>query len=153
MFFRILILMALIGSDPGGWAKAKWGMTEAQLMEIGTHLRQPDKINGVLATTGMESVKIGPVDFRAYFVLDAKGLREVYLVPVAPSDANEVVFQAVESLLVDKYGKPWTRDRTSQWTFPTTKITLRYTELKNIGMQVLNLDYVRRDDGAVSDNY
>jgi len=150
------ILLALVvgANDPGGWSRAKWGMTESQLLEAGiaTRLKHPDRLkDGTPLNIGVESVAIGQVNFKAGFAIDPEtGLRAVYLEPVSRDDFNEAVFGVVEELLVEKYGKPWNRDSVDQWSFPTTKITLRLHSVPAIHFQWLSLVYERRDPGVVS---
>jgi hypothetical protein len=132
----------MAASDPAGWNQAKWGMSESQLLEHATKLAAPDQLgNGYVATVGAESVPVGLTEYRAYFVIEPKaGLKSVRLFPVSHSDDSELEFAAVENLLLMKYCRPWTKDvhgdieeKTAQWTFPTTTITLSFSNIKLIG--------------------
>lgn len=114
---------------------------------------------GQISTIGIEALEIGRTPYRLYFVLNpADGLRSVQLTPASRADATEQEFHLVENALVAKYGKPWITHSSdpevvsSQWTFPTTTVTLRYVDFAKIGLRTLWLTYEKRTPNSGVDN-
>jgi hypothetical protein len=162
--------IALAGDDPGGWSKARWGMTEAQILhafageavrldppeqmglsadqaatlaklrnnlnEFRTQMgHKPEDVvkpaapNAVLVRVAVPSFTLARVAFRALLVPDQAGqLDSVLLTPINHADETGTLFETLEQMLVQKYGRPWvTKDGESadvQWTIHTTVITL-----------------------------
>ena len=57
--------------DPGGWTKAKWGMTEAQIKTAFPEAK-PIIDNGD-PLLGLEHYEVGPIKYRVTFYFDKKG--------------------------------------------------------------------------------
>jgi len=136
--------------DPGGWTKAKWGMTQAQIVEAysgQTRLRDysAPKPHSVLEIAGI-SIGTGP-PYKASFSFDkASRLSSVLIEPATGMSGTGSVASVAKSnlltALTDKYGLPqadtpipahddygmhkitykWT------WIFPTTVISLNYVD-------------------------
>jgi hypothetical protein len=136
-------------------------MTERQILEALpdnaarlTGPAPPRTIDGVLANVGIPELRIGRTLYKVYFLVDPqKGLTSVHFTPAAGSDVTELEFAAIESLLAEKYGHPLSRKsaedpqvQSSQWSFPTTTITIRLTTFRRIGLRTLWLSYERRTE-------
>ena len=136
------------GDDPAGWTRAKWGMTEAQLAEafpgqLATW-SHPDQLNH--SRIGLDRFEIGTIAYKVQFCPDADGrLSSVILAPIDLSDMNEVVFQKLEQLLVEKYGRPYKAEdgvaRNRQWTFQTTVIELALSSIPGTRQRLLHVEY------------
>ena len=133
------IMMALAvalvaGDDPGGWSKAKWGMTEEEVIKAfdGQVKRIEAAEPGQRPRVGIEALDVAGMKLTVSMGFGADGkLRAVLFEPVNLSDASNDMFQRLENLLVEKYGRPWkssegtsTGSTEMQWSFATTVITL-----------------------------
>lgn len=141
-----------LADDPGGWSKAKWGMTEAQLADAfgpANIVREP--LAGGATAPGVD-VEIDGRPFRAVFGLKDGKLSGVSLSPRQDKDRTAFSFQSIVDLLVEKYGRPWKSEtgqmlRTVeyQWTLPTTVISVSFTTAPGLSdTAILNLHYARR---------
>lgn len=145
-------LTCAAADDPGGWSKAKWGMTEPQLADaFGSamvRLDPPERISGRPIHLAVD-LDLAATPFRALLIPDADGhLSSVLLSPRSDKNRSGYTFAAVQQLLVQKYGRPWkseAKDTTSlQWSLPTTVITLTLIEDKQFGFAILTLQYKRK---------
>jgi len=171
-----LFLTALAGfgqteipKDVNGWSKAKWGMTEEQILQAfgGEVVRVPSaKDDGFAAPIAIPTTKIGRSQFTVRFRLDpgTHKLCEVLLTPVEQTSnytgsrvnaMPEVVFDELKELLTQKYGKPAstgpvysgtfeTANDSAIWRFPSAKIELTYTRIITLGNYIL-LHYVKNE--------
>jgi hypothetical protein len=122
--------ISLAADDPGGWSKAKWGMTDAQISEAfgaeAIHLDAPDE-NGVRTVVLLD---LAGVPCFAEMLPDQTGrLASVMILPRKVSDMTETLYLAVKKMLIQKYGPPSKTSETPRasgvfWTFPTTIIGL-----------------------------
>ena len=136
-----MILAALFAGaadDPGGWSKARWGMTDAQLSDaFGTDSLHLDGHFSVNLT-------VAKIPCHAMMDLDKDGhLTVVGIEPVKTTDMTDVLYLSLQDMLVQKYGRPWKSSEENgitnlQWTFPTTLITLQRMkfDFPEIGMRV-----------------
>ncbi len=149
--YVVLVLAAFAADDPGGWTGAKWGMTVNQVRaavpdaQILTGPEAPRKIEGILSPLGIPTLQIGPIAWSVFFLFDPAGkLTAVYLNTPTPGTA---AFMATDLLLTERYGRPAEQKtdagRTSQWSFPTTVLQLRYTVIPAIRSEDLWLSYTR----------
>ncbi len=154
---QIQILLAMLtAADPAGWTKAKWGMTEAQVIEAfaGQAVRIENPLPACTlvedgrktpAQVAIHSVPIGPTTYRACLYFEGSGLHLVRLTPTGRNDADRHEFQRVEAALVEKYGKPFHREADgtdmSQWTLGTTRITLKLVSVMDGQLRFLDLEY------------
>jgi hypothetical protein len=147
----LLGLAAFAAEDPGGWTKAKWGMSEADLRAAFPEARRldpPEPVNK--ATLTIDSVKLADIEFTVYFSPDPKGhLSRVILNPRYSADANDRVFQALENALVEKYGRASKTEEDNvtilQWRFPQTTIELTRVKLPGgNAMRLVHLVYRMR---------
>lgn len=126
--------------DPHGWNKAKWGMTQAQIIvafDGKPHMAQDE----IMALAGIESkvltleeFLIGNMKFRVQFAFDEKGgLRQVLLRPIGdPKIVPKPAYSNIKSALTEKHGKPSKVGRqqfrgietTADWLFPLTLIRI-----------------------------
>jgi len=151
-------LAAFAAEDPGGWTKAKWGMTDDQLLaafpEQAVRLDPPEQ-NG--ARVAIRSIDLAGAKFDVYFIPSDAGLRKVVLTAQhQPATSLDFLFQTVQNLLVDKYGRPWRSDESAatslQWSFPTTTIVFDRMRVSGFGTQFLSLIYTRKSPSPTSDN-
>jgi len=151
--YMMLVLAAIATGadtqDPGGWTAAKWGMTDAQVLAaipVATSLDPPD----AGAHVHIKSFDLAGAAFHVLFQADKDGrLQSVLLSPVGtPAEGINYLFQNLQNLLVEKYGRPWTSTEGHgteiQWSLKTTTITLSRVKFPGIDIQILNLHYKRK---------
>jgi hypothetical protein len=154
------VLACAATEDPGGWSKAKWGMTDDEIVKAFDGQVAPlSKVDRYQhARVGIESLEVAGVKFKVYMSPGSDNkLDHVLFSPVNPDDATDQTFQSLENLLVQKYGRPWkTNENTAttelQWSFPTTVITLARSELNvpGIGRSVfVSLIYKKRSENPL----
>ena len=137
--FLVLSTVSIAADDPGGWSKAKWGMTDPQLRE-----------SVDADSTHPAAFDLAGVACRAKLTLDPDGkLRMVLISPANPADQTDALYQRLQDLLVQKYGRPWKSSEESgitelQWTFPTTVITLTRAKLPMVSDRFVTLQYKRK---------
>jgi hypothetical protein len=147
--YTLLAGAAFAADDPGGWSKAKWGMTEPQLTETfgaASIVRVP--LAGGGSWPGIDVDLLGTA-FRAALALDKDGrLSAVTLSPRDNKAADEFLFQRLQDALFEKYGRPWKstagHNTKFQWSFPTTSITLTMFQDKSLDFCMISLSYDRR---------
>ncbi len=134
MHLALLFVLLAGATDPTGWSKARWGMTEAQVLEAfpGQAVRVNEPIPACTYTQehsapiAIHDVPIGSTKYLACFFFVGGKLSSVSLHPPDSADNTEAEFDRVEALLVEKYGKPWQlRDKDqseSRWSLKTTRI-------------------------------
>lgn len=151
LIFALLAGALFAADDPGGWSKAKWYMTEAQLAGAfgADHIVRVPMADHSTAP-GLD-IELDGKPFRAVFGLKDGGLASVSLAPRQDQDRNGRAFQSLVDLLVQKYGRPWKSERGEmfrtveyQWSFPTTVISLSLTTTPGVeGVAILDLNYHR----------
>ncbi len=141
--------------DPGGWTKAKWGMSRAQVSTAfpdATMQTDPISKKPVLAINGFPIQKV--TFFVRFIFSQTDELQEVLLEPegdraVYPRAASSNLLSA----LTDKYGRPEEttprHDRFSvryewKWLFPVTSMTLTFNDYGVANTSLAFLDYRRR---------
>jgi len=160
---RCIVMMAAISfscaaaDDPGGWTKARWGMTEPQLIEAFgpsiVRLDPPEAVGGIPIHLAVDIALVGS-SFRALLAPDKDGhLYNVLISPRQSKDRNEVTFELLENLLVEKYGRPWKseagHETNLQWSFATTVIRLAIDQVKEFNFCILTLQYIRKTDEPI----
>lgn len=145
--------------DPGGWTKAKWGMTEAQIKEA-----FPEAKNIIVFGSpmlGIEHYQIAALKYRVTFYFDKKeskaGLMRVALQSEDPVNLMgtyaSVAKDALLDALRDRYGEPTStgNERTStglthewKWLLPQTSIDLSYAESNEMKYRFTILQYNKR---------
>lgn len=169
LFIIILIFESIIWGnsklfgqpkDVEGWSKAQWGMTEEQILEIfkGEVVRL-DKVEfyeNWYASIGINNLEIGGDKFYVHFLMNKKKktLQQVNIIAKEEAlQGIEVVFEFLEQLLVEKYGKPSFKNEEEYkgrviWNFPTTVIELSYLVISEINFKKLTIIYhpPRKDD-------
>jgi hypothetical protein len=148
----MLPLLALAADDPAGWSKARWGMTDQQIIDgfagQAVRLDPPDKVNG--ARVWIESLDLAGTNFQVYMVPDKDGrLSSVLLSPRDLADGTDSLFQTLGELLVQKYGRPWKTGEEDgiteeQWTFSTTVVTLTRGKLPMTKTRIVNIQYRKK---------
>jgi hypothetical protein len=141
-------VLLFAAEDPGGWTKAKWGMTSAEIIK----LFQGDAAGSTPRLT-IPSYEVAGTKFRVLLIMDKDDrLDHVSLSPIAMADSTDALFQSVEELLVQRYGRPWKSDEAGttefQWTFPTTVITLSRTKSAIAGAALVSISYRHRATDA-----
>ena len=154
--YMMIAAVVQAADDPGGWTAAKWGMTDAQILQAipaATRLDPPEK--NTHAGVQIESLELSGKDFHVLFVPDSKGLlNSVLLVPAAKYEGRGLdgLFKDLEQLLVEKYGRPWItnagkelKQTVDQWSLKTTTIilSLAWSPLAP-EMQIITLQYRRK---------
>lgn len=143
---------ACASDDPAGWTRARWGMTAADLAAVFPDAdRRPPEKDAILA---IDSIDLAGARFRVVMYPDAGGgLAEVHLGVTPPEAGTDALFQTVENLLADKYGRPWQSTEsdttTLQWTFPTTTIQLRRLRLRGATRSIVDLIYMKRSQDPI----
>jgi len=144
--------------DPGGWTKAKWGMTEAQVKTAFPGAKRIIDYGDPLL--GLEHYEIGPIKYRVTFYFDKKGggLTGVALEAengdATPGVYAEAAKGALLSALRDKYGEPTSTQvqppspigvkREWRWLMPQTGITLSYMDAPDRQYRFALLVYSKR---------
>ena len=156
----ILTVLALLFSaaDPGGWQAARWGMTPDQVLAAFPNQAKPNlsakPFKGGLELVTIDQIQVGDYPMHVIFRFDEKTklLTTVVLGTNRKEDVTERDFQALETLFLQKYGRPWHQDEpetsTSIWTFPTTTITLKRVQLRNIVFRSLWVAYEQKKSDA-----
>jgi hypothetical protein len=149
---------ALTQTDLEGWRQSKWGMTADQVIKAFNgevvRLKKPDVFKDGHAPVGIESYALAGHKYKVSFVVNEKGkLHKVSL--DLQEEGNESIFESLEKLLTEKYGKPSYQNnrrndgnlaqslsRETMWSFSKTTITLTYYELiASSSMHVVLLTY------------
>jgi hypothetical protein len=163
-YMLLLAGIAAAADDPGGWTAAKWGMTRDQVRaaipsaKVLTGPADARTVEKDVSDLGIDAIAIGAIDWTVLFFFDASGgLRQVRLAPVnTKKDATEQQYLATESLLVEKYGRPFDRNATestdvrdAQWTIGKTTIHLRRLAIRRVAFQAITLIYRRKIDSPL----
>jgi len=134
--------------DPAGWTTARWGMTADQVRAAIPDAVPipPEKIDGRPATLGIPHLDIGRSTWTAYFLFDPDGRLDAVHLKALGTSVSQAAFVDTELLLSERYGRSIARheenNRSAQWSFPKTAITLRYTNLApRIRFETLWLSY------------
>jgi hypothetical protein len=147
------VAFLLAADDPGGWSKAKWGMTEAQLSAaFGADFHEVPDLHGATDYLGRfrfslwVDLTVGKIPCRATPHFDKDGhLDSVSITPNKFEDETVVLSLNLRDLLVQKYGPPSkSTEDMDQWTFPTTLITLQHIKIlpsENFQLDDLSLTY------------
>ena len=141
---------AMAADDPGGWTAARWGMTDAQILQAipeAPRLDPPEKVNH--ARVHIEAFDLAGAIFHVYFVPGKDGtLDSVLLSPQQPAEGFVYLFQHLQELLVQKYGRPWTSKEGAtselQWSLKITTISLSLASIPAINLQILTLQYRKK---------
>jgi hypothetical protein len=169
---------AAVIQDPGGWANAKWGMTETELKQAFPEAALYTSPRSG-ATFGIPEYEMDGAKVHVGFELDVKaGLQRVRIEPDEKSsvDPNEdappsTLARIREILLLsdlkDKYGEP--RERTVEpnfdetgltthqwrWNFPETSVVLVWKSYENPSYQRLAetyLVYEKREHSGIQNS-
>jgi hypothetical protein len=127
-------------------------MTEPQLVEaFGSDIIRLDPPERLVDTPVRLAVDVilDAKPFRALLAPDKDGkLSIVLLSPKRDEDRSEYTYQALQQLLVQKYGTPFESHAgstiESQWTLPTTVITLTVLGSSRLPIHHLSLQYRRK---------
>lgn len=154
--------------DVQGWNKAKWGMTEKDIMNAfpGQITKQElEKTPDGCETLKIDNIKIVDQDFAVHFRMDCDKniLKSILILPQLKGEPtpyqNMLVFRLYDQLkleLIKKYGEPQlsesdliTKIRTKKtWVLPSTEIILEinYQEIDLIEeIDFLSLKYKQRE--------
>jgi hypothetical protein len=132
--------IAIAADDPAGWSKARWGMSDAQILQAfdGQAVRAGSRIV-------IPSIELAGARFRVTFQPDKAGhLHSVVFTAIDPP--TDSLAQAVEELLASKYGHPWKTQAAhttdTQWAVGATVIQLTHTHLHQpVEFQLITLRY------------
>jgi hypothetical protein len=159
---RSLLILACASTlaaaeDPGGWTAAKWGMTPDQVRAAVPESKpvRYEFEKGTFSTLGVDELRIGDGPaWSVYFLFDDAGkLARVAMQPAVNIYATVQEFSRVESLLAEKYTRPFDRNsgdpnqnypvlRRAGWTIGQTSITLVHTDYRpRVQLQTLWLTY------------
>ncbi len=148
--------------DPGGWTKAKWGMTSAQIEEAFPEAKDIAVAGYHHPLLGLQQYEIGAIKYRVTFEFatnDGKpgGLISVALKTEDTADMPAVYADVGKDLLLrglrDKYGEPTsTQDRPDslgvthdwKWLLPQTTLDLTYVEARERKYRFTMLQYSKR---------
>jgi hypothetical protein len=147
-------LLLFAAEDPGGWTKAKWGMSSAEIIKLfeGDAIKEDLPAGSTFGRISIPAYEVVGTKFYVLLITDKDDrLDHVSMRPVAMADCTDQLFQSLEELLVQKYGRPWKSDESGttefQWTFATTVITLSRTKSSITGAALLSVSYKRRAPG------
>lgn len=142
--------------DVEGWREAKWGMTEAQVLEafrgeaVALGKDQQTRGSKVHAAIAIQKLDVEGLALIARFQFDnvTNNLEWVTLEPVdAKPYPTRAYFERLEPLLIAKYGqpthrtgpdevqKPWGKSASITWSFPTTTVELSYSDANTVDMK------------------
>jgi hypothetical protein len=160
---RTLVILAMAATlarageeQLDGWRKAKWGMTDAQLLAEfpeAKKLVKPEKIvKGGVARVGIDEVKLMEKPFSVRFIMDPNEDRlvSVSLRLAKTEKYPDLVFNHLDQGLVEKYGQPtFIRNEKTKtglhnersWKRGKTRITLLHGEVYGIGFSTMALVY------------
>jgi len=130
--------------DVEGWSKARWGMTEEQILSAFEgqveQFPKTETYQGVYVNLWIRNLDIGGEQYEVRFQMDNKTSQLVQvLIKPKEGKALSVHFKFLEQMLIEKYGPPsYKNDEHSRtmtqftcaWNFPTTIIELKYTDFK-----------------------
>lgn len=154
-------------TDVGGWNGAKWGMTVTQVKSA---IRYPIERNSKLdSTSDVQSwiipqiIKVGSTPLRVSFEFHDNKLTDIDLGLEDDDLPRSLAFDDLKQALIEKYGRPSDESRTEApdpfpavkhkvlWTFPSTSITLNFTEFgEGNETKVIFVNYRPVDKGASS---
>ena len=157
--------------DINGWRKAKWGMTERQIVNVfsGEAIQLPAKEEhkeGSYANLGINNYDIDGDKYKVRFLMDknTQKLKEVIIMPMM-KNPYDFYYKRLQEMLIDKYGSPdYNREETDPdrvatktdyktvWNFPSTKIELTYIQVEtNVGgFSFVFLSYVEKDKSELN---
>jgi len=125
--------------DPGGWQQAKWGMTEAQVLEIyptakksEPDSRAPGHLLMLDSVTSFSPEGQGG-QFGVEFWFGNSGLQLVALTPIGEQiHTPKVYYELMLNLLTDRYGLPSSKEEKTKEGTPMKEATwlLKTTEMK-----------------------
>lgn len=154
IFFAVGLLISLTlqaiaqPKDVEGWNKAKWGMTEDEILKAFEgqieKLPQPKVEPSNYSNLVLRGVEIGGNKFFAqfWFGKSSNQLEGIELVPEDKSKNSSYLYSSLERMLIQKYGQPSFVDNQKQsgiitksriWNFPTSTIDLAYDEVPILG--------------------
>ena len=127
-------------------------MTEQEILDAfptAVRLAKPEKFDVGAAPISIPAFRLEHLTLRIYFIM-TPALSQVVL---NSKEADPYDFQIIEALLVRKYDRPWQKTtdlvQLSQWTLPSTIITLRRFSDRNIRVQFLTLTYALRQESPL----
>jgi hypothetical protein len=134
--------------DVEGWNKARWGMTEEQILSTFEgqveRFTKTETYQEVYVNLWIRNLDIGGEQYEVRFHMDKK-TNQLVKVVIKPKDkkGSIVLFKSLEQMLMEKYGPPSYKDDsynpekfTCAWNFPTTTIELLYIELLYIDLKI-----------------
>lgn len=151
-------------ADPGGWSKAKWGMTKKQVLAaFGDEAKSPPprldgKRFGSEPGVTVPGLDIAGVTFTAELTFEEETTRldriVLHSLDKKPSDT---LFDSLERLLTQRYGQPVRRDIRSvsklilsaMWVFPKTVIELEMIEAENVNVRSVTVLYFENKRSVV----
>ena len=156
--------------DVSGWTRIKWGMTVSEAKEA-----FPDRLSDTRVATPQEAllidrfivtdIQIGRITAEAAIETeqDSNQIVAVRLRATgagATGTARTNTFATLKHLLIVKYGRPESEDHSPYgsggtdsrvlWLFPSTSITLRWTEMGNGENGFVTIRYEAIDGKALS---
>ncbi|MCK5833724.1 hypothetical protein KAH81_08650 [bacterium] len=142
---------AIEPKDVHCWDKAKWGMTEDQIVEAFSkraERHQKNKYKHFYSTVRVKGFSFGKREYRADMLFDNdSGLLEGINLRAQDEKFLNVVdeFKILSKLLQTTYGNPSEKTRTEMvWTFPSTTIRLKYTTIPMAGINIVRV-YFRQN--------
>lgn len=143
-------------ADPGGWQKARWGMSQRQVAAAVPGAQEFDvkTKTGVSREFGLPAYDVEGCNFRVEFDFDAEKLKSVSL--DLTGDKNPINCPGIiMGGLKDRYGAPSSNDtsvfpgmvrvttETLEWIFPKSIVRVRYTNM-DASATFLSVTYTSR---------
>lgn len=155
--------------DVDGWGNLKWGMTVVEARSaLGDQASKPTEKPGpnfiLIDRIIINRLDIGSLKVRAAVMTnrDSEVISAVRIEAAMGHDpqvpARGDIFTNLKTMLIEKYGSPKNEDRktdkgdidsTVLWSFPSTSITLAWTEVPQYDLGYITINYKAVDKKAL----
>ena len=174
VLFVVLTAFAQPPKDVAGWGKVKWGMTVAEakaaLGDEATPEPAPNPHDTYPTKLRLRNVQIGlgtgTVNIQTKQDSDLVCVVTLLASPPAVEEApgeRAMLFERLKAMLIEKYGQPKASDRspiaslsrtesvktTVLWSFPSTSITLKWSDDAKYHVGYVSIEYKAVDKKAL----
>jgi hypothetical protein len=152
----VIAAAPLFAQDPEGWQKAKWDMTEAQIVAIYPGAQKDEEtVQGKFSRLKLSDIAVQDIHFEVSFTFQNNRL---YMVALKPNGDRTgfrpgLQYERMISLLKDKYGDPTSHKDThddglkkkAEWRLKTTVIETLYIESPLFKYRDVVIQYRKRE--------